>query len=299
MRYAVLFVSMMMLVMSAAYAQGEPANPATSPAEAGAAPPAAAPLETPAVEAAPEAGASPETPTAESEAPVEEPKGDTVILKDGRRFERVQVLRRTATDVEIEVVKGVAPMSLPRDVVEKIEWDDYDAYAAGATGVAPIPPNDAPPPAESALPEGMMRDAKGNVEILPRLRVPAQLAGKLRKDITAQVRGLNNKDLFEALNIIKQATQLQIAADQPLRDLVSKSGGLKVKVTLNGDAKVNVVEFLENHLLKQEEMKRVGILYKPDRVIVTTREAAIKMRGQEEKEQEEAGGEDPQAEPAP
>ena len=299
MRYAVLFVSMMMLVMSAAYAQTEPASPAASPAEAGAAPPAAAPPETPVVEAAPEAGAPPETPVVEYEEPVAEPKGDTVILDDNRRFERVQVLRRTATDVEIEVVKGVAPMSIPRDVVKEILWDDYDPYAAGAAGVAPSPPNDAPPPAESALPEGMMRDAKGNVEILPRVKVPAQLAGKLRKDITAQVRGLDGKDLFEALNVIKQATQLQIAADQPLRDLVSKSGGLKVKVSLSDEAKVNVVEFLENHLLKQQEMKRVGILYKPDRVIVTTKEAAIKLRDQEEKEQEEAGGEAQQSEQAP
>ena len=105
MRYAVLFVSMMMLVMSAAYAQTEPASPAASPAEAGAAPPAAAP---------------PETPVVEYEEPVAEPKGDTVILNDNRRFERVQVLRRTATDVEIEVVKGVAPMSIPRDVVKEI-----------------------------------------------------------------------------------------------------------------------------------------------------------------------------------
>ncbi len=281
MRYAVLFVSMMMLVLPAVFAQ-ESASPAGNQAETGAAPSSAVSPETPAAGVTPESGAASSAPAAVYEEPAQEPKGDTVILQDGRRFERVQVLRRTATDVEIEIVEGVAPLSLPREVVKEILWDDYEPRTQFGAGKTPGASASAPRRTENALPEGTARDDQGNVEILPRVKVPAQLAGKLRTDITQLVRGLNGKDLFEALNLIKQATQLQIAADQPLRDLASKSGGLKVNVTLNDDVKVNVAEFLENYLLKQKEMQSVGILYKPDRIIVTTREAAAKLRQQEE-----------------
>ncbi len=270
MRYAVLFVSMMMLVFVAAVAQ-ESASPAGNQAD---------------ISAAPETGTASDASmdvVDGYEEPGEEPKGDTVILDDGRRFEGVQVLRRTATDIEIEIVKGMAPLALPREVVKEIVWDDYEPSRQLTPGAASNTATRAPRRTENALPEGgLARDEQGNIEILPRVKVPAQLAGKLRTDITQVVRDLNGKDLFEALNLIKQATQLQIAADQPLRVLASNSGGLKVNVTLNEDVKVNAVEFLENHLLKQKEMQAIAIQYQPDRIIVTTKEAVAKIKQEQE-----------------
>ncbi len=269
MRYMIVFASVMMLVTFAVLAQQEPVTQEDGPAET---------------------DSVSETDSTSAEDAVQEPKGDTIILEDGRRIENVQVLRRTATDYEIEIVAGAAPMALPRAVVKSVEWDDHDPLGLNIGEITAREPVAETPPSEASLAEGIARDASGNAEILPGLKVPAELVGKLRKDITAQVRGFSGKDLFEVLNVIRQTAELQIAADQPLREMASKAGGLKVKVTLEDDATVNVVQFLEIHLLKQPEMKRVGIIYKPDRVLVTTKEAVMKMREQEEQESESSSG---------
>ncbi|HOD48395.1 MAG TPA: hypothetical protein PLM14_14485 [Candidatus Hydrogenedentes bacterium] len=224
--------------------------------------------------------------------PVEQHAGDTVILKDGRRIENVQVLRRTPTDYEIEIVKGAAPMALPRTVVSDIEWDDYDPLGLNIQDTSSGEPAAPPSTAESTLPEGMTRDADGNIEVLPGVKVPAQLVGKLRKDITQQVPGLSGKSLFEVLKALSLATHVQIVADTPLRQM-AKTEDLKVDVTVKDGATVNLVQFFHDYLLKQPEMRRLDIVYKPDRMLVTTKEAAEKMRKEQKDASGEAAGESP------
>lgn len=54
------------------------------------------------------------------------PDGDVVVFVNGRRLAGVQVIRETARGVEVEVLKGAAPLIIPRRQVERIIYDDID-----------------------------------------------------------------------------------------------------------------------------------------------------------------------------
>jgi hypothetical protein len=199
------------------------------------------------------------------------PVGDVVFLEDGREIKNVQVVRQTTTHYEVEVVEGVPPMSLPVNMVDRIEYDDYDPVGSN---VETVMHSDEP----SVLPEGMVRDEEGNVEILPKLKVPAEIVGMLRKDITPQVSELSGKQLSLVLNAIKRETKLPIVMGNPLKAQASKKpDALQVKVELKEGEKVNVAQFLHNHLLKLKAMQNIAIVYRPDLVLVTTKEAAKKI----------------------
>ena len=88
MRYMIVFASVMMLVTFAVLAQQEPVTQEDGPAET---------------------DSVSETDSTSAEDAVQEPKGDTIILEDGRRIEKVQVLRRTGHDYEIEIVQVQPP----------------------------------------------------------------------------------------------------------------------------------------------------------------------------------------------
>ncbi|MFO7975903.1 MAG: hypothetical protein R6V12_14855 [Candidatus Hydrogenedentota bacterium] len=230
--------------------------------------------------------------------PEETHEGDTVILEDGRQLDNVQVLRRTATDYEIQVVEGMASMFLPRAVVSEIKWDDYDPLGLdidneelSETVTTPPPPND-----EAASPEVMTRDQNGNVEILPGKKVPGQLAVKLQKNIAPLVPQLSGKGILDALKMIGQAVRIRIVADEPVRKMANENDGLKVDVNVTEDATVNVAQFFHNYLFKQPPMKNLDIVYMPDRMIVTTKEAAEKIRADLSATAEEENEESPSEE---
>jgi len=229
--------------------------------------------------------------------PVAEHEGDTVILTDGRRLEDVQVLRRTSTDYEIEVVEGAPPMALPRDIVSEIIWDDYDPLGLNLGDMDIGESVDSASPPEAGSSEALTPDEEGNVEILPGKKVPAELAGRLRKDITALVPQLSGKDIFAAFKTISQAIQIQVVVDKPLREMANKAAdGLKVDISVKDDATVNVAQFFYNYLFKQPEMKNLDIVYMPNRMTVTTKEAAKEMRAELSAANEKSNGEEGVAE---
>ncbi len=209
----------------------------------------------------------------------EPPVGDTVILRDGRRLEGVQVVRITGTDYEIQVVEGAAPVFLPRSVVVEVEWDDYDPPSAAVrrarTAESPTPaPVSAPPP------ETLVRDEHGNVEVVRGVTVPRQLAGKLRRDISREAAEFAGKELFEVLKIIGDAVQLRIVPGQPVRELARERDGIVVEAIDDLASPLTVAQFFHAHLLEQTAMRGLDIVYMPDRMIITTREAAMRMRAE-------------------
>ncbi|MEA3364906.1 MAG: hypothetical protein U9Q79_04625, partial [Candidatus Hydrogenedentes bacterium] len=109
---------------------------------------------------------------------------------------------------------------------------------------------------------------------------------------------LSGENIFAAFKTISQAIQIQIVADKPLREMASKAAdGLKVDISVKDDATVNVAQFFYNYLFKQPKMKNLDIVYKPNRMIVTTKEAAKEMRAElsaanEKTTSEESGAEE-------
>ena len=211
--------------------------------------------------------------------PGEPPAGDTVILRDGRRLEGVQVLRITGTDYEIQVVEGGAPMSLPRSIVREVEWDDYDPPGVGM-GRTRIPATTAPEPVSSPSSEELTRDEDGNIEIVRGVKAPEQLVAKLRRDISREAAEFAGKELFEVLKTIGDKVQLRIVPDQPVRELVRELEGMTVEAVELLEPPLTVAQFFHNHLLKQPAMRGLDIVYMPDRLILTTREAAQRMRAE-------------------
>jgi hypothetical protein len=225
--------------------------------------------------------------------PEETHEGDTVVLTDGRRLENVQVLRRTSTDYEIEVVEGAPPMALPRDVVSEIVWDDYDPLGLNLGDMELSEDVATPPPLEeTAATEPLTPDEEGNVEILPGKKVPAEFAGRLRKDITPLLPKLSGKGILEVFKTLAQAIQIQIVAEPPVRRIASEDDGLKVEINVDEGTTVNVAQFFYNYLFKQPKMRNLDIVYMPNRMIVTTKEAAEKMRAELDDAEEEQGSDE-------
>lgn len=88
----------------------------------------------------PAPGALPLPPAAAPAAPTESlpaaAKGDVIVFKSKRRLENVQVIRETAQRVFVKTFTGMEPVSIPRDQIETIEYDDVGDSASAAKPAA-------------------------------------------------------------------------------------------------------------------------------------------------------------------
>lgn len=154
-----------------------------------------------------------DAPEAESVAdPVEAARrkgGDLLVMKSGAVMSGVQILKSTPTTFEIEVVKGMKPLVIPRRQVESVEYDDLDpARDARHADSRPKPQDD------------LMTDGK---ELSP------ELVDKLVKPIPGTPMTYD-KDYMQVFKEIGETCGVQIVIDPSLQRQPQQNRLWKIEV---------------------------------------------------------------------
>lgn len=206
---------------------------------------------TPPPAGATEPGAAVEAPKpAPDEKTPEGPPGDVVTLKNGRQYRGFQVLRATAAEVELEVTETVT-IKIPRRQIVSIAYDEIDPVAEREKKKS----QDAAGGATAALLSGQ--------------RVSPELQKKLEKNISEPPLTVDKRDLVDVVNDLNPRTDNALEVAQPVKDLPAEkrvwSFSTKPGMTLDA-------------LLKEEFAKsfpHLATLYQNDKVVITTRDAAL------------------------
>ena len=227
------------LACTSAYAQGLPSPAPAAPAESTA-------MGVPAAAADSPAGA------ASSNTPQLLPGGDILRLKNGTVLSGVQVLRKTPTDYEIEIVAGSVTLSIPRDQVKTVEYDDIEPLemrSKAATAAGNKPPSE-----------------------FPGQRLSPELSARLSADISDQPITYDNADLGTILVDLSKRTGIQIEVGQPVLDLPQDQRSWTYDTK---PGKTTLFTLLRDDLPAKFANLEAVFLY--DKIVITTREAAATL----------------------
>lgn len=188
-----------------------------------------------------------EADTKKPEAAPKKRTGDIVTFKTGRVLSSVQVVRETLTDVEIRVMAGAAPLKIPRDQVEKIEYDNIDPNRPGQSAL----------PASQGVP-GVMTAQELSPELGRKLAVPLAL-----EDL-----GLEGKPIIESLLSLSAKAGVSLEIAEPVRAL--KQDTLVWKN--NPPAGTTFSSLLQDHIVR--DYPELAVVYSFDQIVLTTKAAA-------------------------
>jgi len=177
-------------------------------------------------------------------------KGDTVTLKSGAQLKGVQVISRTASEVEVEVGTGVR-LTIPRRQVQDIQYDDIEPRKPKQT------------PAEGQK-EG---------DIFPGNKLKPEVSDKLTAPMTEPLK-YENTDLVKVLGELSQRLGVTIVIDDSVKALPEKERmwGFEIKPGMNP------MGLLQDELLKK--FPTLAVVYQYDKLLVTTKEKAAQSSAQ-------------------
>lgn len=232
-----LHVAILILALCGGVWAQVPAEPPAAEAPVDAAAPAAA-------EPAPTGDATPARPAggAPAEAPI---AGDTVTLKSGSVLRGVQVVRQTPMGYEI-LAAGEVKFTVPRKLVENIEYDDVESGAAGIPG----------------------DKATEDANLIQGNKVDPVLWEKLNKPFGEPVLAFENQDLVNAIGELGKRAEVPLTVDEAVAGLPVESRSWTLKTT----AETTLRNLLQQDLPKS--FPDLKVIYEYDKIRVTLREQA-------------------------
>ena len=178
-------------------------------------------------------------------------KGDTVILKSGAQLRGVQVLSRTASEVEVDVGAGVR-VTIPRRQIQDIKYDDIEPRR-GSQGV----------------------DASSQkADIFPGNKLKPEVSEKLTAPMKEPVK-YENVDLVKVLAELSQRFGVTIIVDDPVKSLPENER----LWTLETKPDANLTGVLQDEFLRK--FPALAVVYQYDKLLVTTKERAAALTAQE------------------
>ncbi len=180
------------------------------------------------------------------------PKGDVISLKNGNQIIG-QVVRSDPEKYDIEVAAGIV-LELPRKQVENIVFDDFEpgAVRSGDAG-------------EGAADES---------SLIPGKKLSRELHDKLNKVISEEPLRFERQDLMAVLKDLGKRLNINIVIDKPVKKLESE----KRVWDLSVEPGTKMLAVLEERLPKR--FKNLEVVYLGNKVVVTTREAAEKLKAE-------------------
>ena len=194
----------------------------------------------------------------EDPAPSEEEKpltGDVIVLNSGKTISGVQVLRRTPLGYEIEVIKGVAPLFLPRTVVKSITLDDYEPLRERRR--------------LALQPRSQETTGRGT-------RIAPELTKKLSAELPGMPHNYRNGNLIEIMQDFAERLQVTLKIDDSIRALRPGS----IIWNLNVPANKTLMSILNEDFPKK--FPQLQIDYDFDVIVLITKEAAQKQSAQQQ-----------------
>ncbi len=203
----------------------------------------------PPLPSAPDNTASPAEPGATpGEAPQLLP-GDVITLKNGSVLSGVQVLKKTPTDYEVEILEGSVTLSIPRDQVKSIEYDAKEPSEDRARGID--------------------NTGKKTPSEFPGQRISPALSAKLGADLSDQPIVYENADLVDVMNDLSKRTSIAIEVGQPALDIPADQRKWSFQTQ---PGKTTLFNLLRDAM--PNRFPSLEAVFAFDKILVTSREAA-------------------------
>jgi hypothetical protein len=174
--------------------------------------------------------------------------GDVIELKYGKTMSGVQILRETPKTVEVQTVKGVDPLMLPRGQIKDIKYDNVEASASGA--------------ANGTAAGG------GNVSIMDGKELSPEFHEKLVAPLSKDALTLDNLPLVKIAGEIQRLSNVVIQLDPSVASIPTP----ETKRTFQIAPGVTLDAFLQNDFAKQ--YPQLSVEYRFDKVLISTKGAA-------------------------
>jgi hypothetical protein len=179
----------------------------------------------------------------------QEMPGDVLLLESGSRMTGVQVLRATPQFYEVEVVNGVK-LEIPRRRVKEVIYDDVD-------------------PSRDRLKQELFPEEQ-EVTIASGERVTSALRDKLMAPVSSVPLSYKNRDFAEALDEITAAQGLNLRVHPSIRELPPSDRTWTVEIP----ADRTLLAYLREDLVGAFDF--LEVIFEADRIVVLTKEAAVK-----------------------
>ena len=201
-----------------------------------------------------EKGAKPESESegAKPAPPPEEPRGDVITFTSGARLKGVQVVKRSASDVEVDVGGGVS-LTIPRKQIKDIQFDKIEPTSVRPAAGAP---------------------GQKEAEVIPGNKLKPEVSDKLTSPLPEPIKQ-EKADLITIVSNLSERLGITIVVDDPVKNLPAKDRVWAFE-TKPGQ---NLMELLQEDLLKQ--FKNLAVVFQFDKLLLTTKEKASEMAAKE------------------
>jgi hypothetical protein len=187
-------------------------------------------------------------PAAKEADPTASLKGDVVILKNGKQLKGVQVVSKTANEIEVEVTSGVR-MTIPRKQVQDIQLDDIEP---------------------SAIKPGAAANAPKEGEVFEGNKLKPELSEKLSAPLTEPIK-FENADVVKVLDELSSRFGVTIIVDDAVKAMPPDARVW----TFETKQGMNAMGILQEELLKKFPTLEVVLQF--DKILVTTKEKAAAL----------------------
>ena len=181
-------------------------------------------------------------------------EGDLIVLATGQEFRGFQIIHETPSRVSVEIIPGVLSMDIPRSEIQSIVYDEV-VPGAKSSDVQVQEEGEAPP------------------LVFPGQELPEDLAMKMSVDIGTPPLQFENEDILMILPHLFRRVAVLLSPDEHVKNL-SKQDRL-CTVTIKSPATLHTVL---QQVLRQ--LPEIDVVFKSDRVVVTTKENAAVLRGE-------------------
>ncbi len=175
-------------------------------------------------------------------------RGDVIYLRSGSIMSGVQIIRSTPLFYAVELVQGVEPLLIPRNQVERVEYDDID-------------------PARDRIRE-RLRPKREEVSLASGEQVSRDLMEKLRARVSETPLAYNRTDFVTILEEIADRLQINLKIHPSIRNRQTA----RRLWTLDITPETTLMSLLREDLLNQ--FKFAEVLFEYDTIVVLTKEAS-------------------------
>ena len=178
-------------------------------------------------------------------------KGDVLHLKSGAMMSGVQILKSTPHHYEVELVKGVAPLLIPRNQVDFVEMDDFD-------------------PTRDRIRREMFPEAE-EVSMASGEKVTRDLMDKLSAPVSTEELSYERKDFVKILNEIAKDVGVKLQIDESVQSMQPNRRRWTFKTT----PEKTLISLLQDDLVGK--FNYIVVKFNDDTISIMTKQAAKKL----------------------
>lgn len=170
-------------------------------------------------------------------------QGDVITLKSGKKMYGVQVLRELPDKVEVQVKEGLEPLTLPRRLIQSIQYDNID-------------------PLREKIHQEIQSQSKDS-DLIPGEELSQDFNQKMRKPLSDQPLTYQNIGILKLLAELTQKVGVGLEVDESIKSLPMEERIRSFEIP----AGTSLYKFLQTDFANA--YPKVSVTYKYDKICIS------------------------------